>query len=613
MDQVAGFLRGVPPFDSLEEADLAAVAAAAEEEAHPAGATILAQASQPSRSAWIVYTGTVELSDEGRPIDLLASGEMFGHRSMITGEPVSLTARAHEAAVCYRLPEEVVRPVLARPAALRHLVMSVSGRYEMRAREGLSGSEPTMRPVGILARDDAPLCEPAMTVQAAAQRMTEAQSEVALVGLGDRFGIVTDSDLRTRVVAAGAGPDTPLGEIVTAPAIPVGADRTGADVLLEMLNGGLRHMLVTDARGSLIGVVSDTDLVAAAARTPFELRAAIAQAGDEVELRGAAARLPATVVALHDARVPAQLLSGIITSAHDAMTGRMIEIAERELGPAPAPYTWFALGSFARREAFPDSDQDNALAWDAPIDDEPVRAWMAKMAERVVGGLADAGIPRCNGGALASKGLFARPVADWERLARSWLDDPDQEKALILVSLVGDGRAVRGGDIAGARLRAAFAEARNRPRLLRMLETFALADRPPTGFRRDFIVEHGGEHRGTLDIKKGGLLPIVDLARSAAMAAGVVAASTPARLDAAEAAGTIPAADVTVLRDAFELVTNLRMEHQVEQLRRGDPIDNHIDPTQLTQLVRTYLKDAFRAVSTVQKGIAASMQLGFRG
>jgi len=161
-------------------------------------------------------------------------------------------------------------------------------------------------------------------------------------------------------------------------------------------------------------------------------------------------------------------------------------------------------------------------------------------------------------------------------------------------------------------MRAAFAEAQNRPRLLRLLEAFALADRPPTGFLRDIIVERNGEHRGTLDIKKGGLLPIVDLARSAAMAAGVAAASTPARLDAAEAAGTIPASDVAVLRDAFELVTDLRMQHQVQQLRRGEPPDNRIDPTQLTQLVRTYLKDAFRAVSRVQKGIATSMQSGAR-
>ena len=167
-----------------------------------------------------------------------------------------------------------------------------------------------------------------------------------------------------------------------------------------------------------------------------------------------------------------------------------------------------------------------------------------------------------------------------------------------------------GGQIAGERLSAAFAEARSRPRLLRLLESFSLAHRPPTGFFRDFVVEHDGAHRGKLDIKHGGLLPIVDLARSAALAAGVAAASTPARLDVAEAGGTIAPTDVGVLRDAFDLITDLRLQHQVQQLRNGEAPDNHIDPSALSPLARSYLKEAFRAVARLQKGLMADIRTG---
>jgi CBS domain-containing protein len=611
MDEVAGFLKTVAPFDGLDEADLGAVAAATEIESYPAGTRILVQGGDPSQSAWVVRQGAVELADEGRVIDLMGEGEMFGHRSMITGDPVSLTVSAHDDTVCYRLPEHVVRAVLSRPSSLRHLVVSVSGRYELRAREGVAEAEPTRRPVGEIVHRDVVVCQPTTTVREAAQQMVEANSSSVLVDLGDDLGIVTDSDLRTRVVAAGAGPDTTLADVMTAPARTVTADRPGSDVLLELLDSGLHHLPVVDARRNVVGVVTDSDLIGVAARSPFQVRAAITHATDAEALREAMARLPQALIALHDARVPAHTLSGVITSAHDALTRRSIELAEADLGSPPVPYTWFALGSFARREAYPDSDQDNALAWNGPPGDPDQRAWMSALAERVVGGVAAAGIPPCSGGAVASKGLFARPLEDWERVARSWLDDPDQEKALILVNVVVDGRAIWGEDVAAKRMRAAFASARNRPRLLRLLESFALADRPPTGFRHDLVVEHDGEHRGTLDIKKGGLLPIVDIARSAAMAAGVSAASTPARLNAAEAAGTIPADDVAVLRDAFDLVTDLRMQHQVRQLREGRPPDNHIDPGDLTQLVRTYLKDAFRAVARVQKNLARSMHSPF--
>src|SRR5262249_34520381 len=161
-------------------------------------------------------------------------------------------------------------------------VVSVSGRYELRAREGLAAAEASRRPVGEIAHPaEVVLCEPATTVRDAAERMVEADSAVALVDLGEGLGIVTDHHLRARVVAAGAGPETPVRQVMTTPVTTVTADRIGADVLIEMLDHGLHHLPVLDARGAVVGVISDTDLVAAGARTPFELRSTIMRAGDE--------------------------------------------------------------------------------------------------------------------------------------------------------------------------------------------------------------------------------------------------------------------------------------------------------------------------------------------
>ena len=126
------------------------------------------------------------------------------------------------------------------------------------------------------------------------------------------------------------------------------------------------------------------------------------------------------------------------------------------------------------------------------------------------------------------------------------------------------------------------------------------------------MLEDSGERKGVLDIKRGGLLPIEALARWAGLAAGVGAASTTARLRAAEEAGTLAAADAAVLRDAFELTCALRMEHQVEQLRAGEAPDNLIDPKRLTPLTRTSLKEAFRAVAKVQRGIGAKQGFTWR-
>jgi CBS domain-containing protein len=155
-------------------------------------------------------------------------------------------------------------------------------------------------------------------------------------------------------------------------------------------------------------------------------------------------------------------------------------------------------------------------------------------------------------------------------------------------------------------------QARGRPDLLRLLARFALQFHPPTGFLRDFVVEHSGERRGQLDIKHGGMIPIVDLARWAGMAAGAAGCSTVDRLRAAEAAGTLDSPDARTLIEAFGFIFSLRLDHQVEQLRRGEAPDDFIDPKTLNPLARSYLREAFRAVASVQSGLEAELSLGIR-
>jgi CBS domain-containing protein len=140
----------------------------------------------------------------------------------------------------------------------------------------------------------------------------------------------------------------------------------------------------------------------------------------------------------------------------------------------------------------------------------------------------------------------------------------------------------------------------------------ALAHRPPTGFLRDLVVEHSGEHEGRLDVKRGGLLPVTDIARYAGMQAGVASASTRARLEAAAAAGTLPERDAATLREAFDFLFALRLEHQVEQVRAGVRPDDFLDPRGLNALTRGYLRDVFRAVARIQRGLEGELALRAR-
>jgi CBS domain-containing protein len=583
----------------------------------PRGEAIFAQGAGPVESVWVVRSGSVEVIHDGRVLDLLGPGELFGHASMISGLPTGFEARAAGDTVCYRIPADVIRPLLARPDVLRFVARSIVTQAEAdgpvrAAAPPEPGTDPVQSRVATLIRTPPLLCQGSEPIREAARRMTQQGASAVLVPLPGSFGIVTDRDLRRRVIVAGLSPDAPVSAIMTSPAYTVTGDRLGGDVLLDMLERNVHHIPVLTAAGQILGVVDDGDLVAAGGRKPLLLRRAIALAESPAELATVAAGLNPVIIALHHARVTAEHLTAVRSVVLDALTRRLVELAIRDAGPPPVPFTWFALGSLARREAVPSSDVDSALAWDGAVEDEAA-GYFRRVTGAVDEGLRACGISPDEHGASAANPIFARSLASWRRAARSLSEDPTQEKALILVSVLADSRPVwsSGGAVAGGAAGGLW-EGQPTRDLLRLLARFALSFRPPTGFLRDFVVEHSGERRGQLDIKHGGMIPIVDLARWAGMAAGLASASTRERLRAAEAAGTMDSAEAQTLTEAFGFIFSLRLDHQVEQLRRGVAPDDFIDPSTLNPLARSYLREAFRAVASVQANLAAELSLGVR-
>ena len=607
MEDIAGFLGSYPPFDAVDGDELARIAAVTETEVSPRGKAIFPQGAGPVEHVWVVRTGSVEVVYDGRVLDLLGPGELFGHASMISGLPTGFEARAAEDTVCYRIPSDVIRPLLAQPDVLRFVARSIMAR----AVPATSAEQVQVR-VATLIRTPPLLCRRDEPIREAARRMTDRGASAVLVLLADSFGIVTDRDLRRRVIAAGLSPDAPVSAIMTAPAYTVTADRLGGDVLLDMLERNVHHIPVLSPSGQVLGVVDDGDLVAAEGRKPLLLRRAIALADSPAELSAAVAGLNPAIIALHDARVTAEHLTAVRSVVLDALTRRLVELAVRDAGPPPVPFTWFALGSLARREVVPSSDVDSALAWDSAEGSEPA-GYLARVTRAVDEGLRACGIAPDAHGASAANPVFARSLASWHRAARSLAEDPTHDKALILVSVLADSRPVwsSGG---GAALGGLWEGGPypDQAGLLRMLARFALSFRPPTGFLRDFVVEHSGERRGQLDLKHGGLIPIVDLARWAGMAAGLASAPTLERLRAAEAAGTMESAEAQTLAEAFGFISSLRLDHQVDQLRRGEAPDDFIAPKTLNPLARSYLREAFRAVASVQANLSAELSLGVR-
>ncbi|HWF74143.1 MAG TPA: CBS domain-containing protein, partial [Solirubrobacteraceae bacterium] len=235
LTEIARFLARGAPFDALTPDELTELVAGTEVEFHLAGSVILSEDGGPVTFLRVIHSGAVDVVHEGRLLDLLAPGDTFGHAAMLSGLPPGFEARAAEDTLCYRIAAAVARPLLDR-ARSRELAVGVH--------------EPGNQPVARLIRSPTVRCTPDTTIAEAARRITEAGATAAIIDLpGNDFGILTDRDLRKRVVAAELPASAPVASVMTAPVFTVTPSRLGAEVLFELLERGIDHATVVTERG----------------------------------------------------------------------------------------------------------------------------------------------------------------------------------------------------------------------------------------------------------------------------------------------------------------------------------------------------------------------------
>ena len=466
-----------------------------------------------------------------------------------------------------------------------------------------------MRPVGELIHRPPITVEASTPVADAAAEMARERISSLLVRRDDgSLGILTDRDLRTKIVAARRSVETPVAEVMTAPAITIARDAMTGEVLMRMLGEGIHHLPVVDRDGELVGVVTDTDLMGVERRSPFALKSAIERAPDRDAVAGYVRELPEVVVALVDRSSDPVDVGRVVAFVIDAATERLLELATAELGEAPGAWSWLAFGSAARHEQALHTDQDHALAFDGG---EEMAAYAERLAELVTSGLEAAGIPRCEGNAMATNPLLRREVPGFLEQFRTWMRDMGSEGSERL-SIVFDYRRVTGSVPIDEALDELLRAAPSDPAFVRHLKRRALDLKPPTGFVRDFVVEAQGEHAGRLDIKHRGIVIVGNLARGWSIGAGLTATGTLERLAAANAAGVIDDDLREELEETFRFLWEVRLRHQVEQHLEGKPPDDFLDPRELGPLTRRSLKEAFRVIARAQKFLSADLGVSVR-
>jgi CBS domain-containing protein len=283
------------------------------------------------------------------------------------------------------------------------------------------------------------------------------------------------------------------------------------------------------------------------------------------------------------------------------LTIRLLQLAEHRFGPPPVDYAWVAAGSQARSEQTAKSDQDNCMILDDAYDAALHGAYFEQLSRFVCAGLDACGYIYCPGEMMAMTDTWRQPLSRWKHYFARWIDTPDP-KALMLTCVFFDLRRVHGSATLLDALRSeVLRSTRDNGFFLAHMVGNALSREPPLGLFGSITTQRGGEHRGTVDLKHHGIVPIVDLARVYALAGGHAEVNTHDRLEVASSSREVSERSARDLRDALEFLAVTRIRHQARQIGNAQAADNYLALDELSNFERTQLKDAFVVVRTLQQ------------
>ncbi|MFT4044850.1 MAG: putative nucleotidyltransferase substrate binding domain-containing protein [Gordonia sp. (in: high G+C Gram-positive bacteria)] len=597
---LADVLGTYPPFDSLSTAELHSLATTAHIVDFDPGAEVMNGFAHDIDELSVILSGQVELwntvlpAPDG-PDDVFGPGGVFGYSSMLTRERKGPRAIAVGPVRLCQIPAEDVQPIFSGLAGARFLAgkLSVTRRRitDVTAGHGTVDELITFRPVVIA---------PDTTVGEAAQRMTRSGVHYVVVDAGDgEFGVLTDGDIRARLVAAGLGGDVAVRQVMTYPALTVRMDAPATDALTLIVEHQLSCVPVTDPGGALRGVVIPADFIAAPSGPSINLRRQIAEATTVAELQDRARRMPYLVGDLVRRGLLAHEICRVLSLVNDAVVRRALELslADRPDLDSTA-LTWLSLGSNARREPVLSSDIDSAVSLRDGMSTEEIAAYRS-----VFGAVDDvlrgAGLTVDNNGAIASMPLFTRTHSQWRAAAQTWLGAPLENKGMIFTSLLLDGRPIW-GDQGLTAVAEVFADLRNHQGTLKLLLAESLSTKARLHSVRDVLVRRGG----TFNIKQHALTPLINIARWGALSVGSTELDTRSRLrDAADSPMLTPDS-VSTLDEVFDVLQKVRLTYQLEQLERREDPSDVITMRRISPLDRSLIAQAVREIAAVQRRMA---------
>ncbi len=610
-------LASTPPFGQMTPAHVAWFLAAAEAVRFEPGERVMGPEDGPAQSLLCVRQGSITgrkgMAEMAGQFEY-GIGDLFPVGAALASRPVTATYTANELTLCLRLPAPRMQELAALSAPFADFLNRRVVEYLDLARKAVQSTwasqalaEQTLEArLGSLPPRQALVCSPDTPLIEALTRMHERRvgSVIVLDAAQGPLGIVTRHDILGRVTLPQRPLSTPIAEVMSRPLQSLSVDHTLQDAALAMSRHGIRHVPVTD-QGRVVNIVSERDLFALQRQSLNQLSKQIRIAEDLPSLQHLAGQIRLFARNLMGQGVQARQLTELISHLNDLLTERLIHLIAGRRRIDLAKACWLAFGSEGRGEQTVATDQDNGLvfATDNPARDRP--AWLA-MALEVNEALDLCGYPLCQGRVMASNPDCCLSGDEWQHRFVQWIEQGAPED-LLKASIYFDLRPLAGNAELAAPLRNLLNTVPARmPRFLKQVAENALRHRPPLNWRGALDTQDVNG-RPTMDLKLQGTTLFVDAARLYALAHGIPAVGTRARLEAAAPFMRVSPQEGQAWITAFEFLQMLRLQAQMgPPLAQGHA--NLVDTGALNDIDQRMLKETLRTARRLQQ----RMQLDYQ-
>ena len=607
--EIENFISQYPPFDQLPESALQELAQSIEISYYRADSMII-EFGDKINELYMIRSGVVEVYRRtGELYNRLDQGELFGQMGLLTNNKVRFPIKALKDTLLYCISATLFTDFCERYESFVDFV-EVEGATRLKhavAEVNEEASSLTTSKVKTLLTRELVMLANTSSIKSVATVMAAENISAALIydplleqeDVNRFVGIITEHDLCAKVIATGLNVDHPVTEVMSTELLSLDHNGYISEAMLLMLRHNVNHLPILKNKQP-IGLIEVADIVRYESQNSLLFASSIFQQQNIDDLVQLSTQLKTCFVRMVNEDANSHMIGRAMSEIGRSFKQRLLQLAEEQYGPPPVPYCFLALGSMARDEQLIVTDQDNAIILDNSFQQALHGDYFDKLARFVCDGLAACGYTYCSGDIMATNPEYRKTYMQWESCFADWIDDPKPQSLLncnIFFDLNGVYGRVKWAEHLNAFI---LRRAKKNNRFLACLARNALNRKPPLGFFKSFVMEKDGQHNNSINLKRRGTAPLVDLIRVHALAIGSQSQNSFERLDDIIESGILPQSNGEDLRHAMELLSLVRLRHQALDIEANTEPDNNIEPDNMSGFERRNLKDAFMVLSNAQ-------------